>query len=322
MKRGTTMHVLITGGAGFIGSHLAEKLSSLTHPLTMIDNLDPYYEPKQKLDHLDELEKEGVSFAFLKGDILDIDFCKKLFQENQFDAVIHLAALPGVPFSIEQPELYIDVDIKGTVNALKFAGEAGVKHVIFASSSSVYGNQGNVPLKEEFADGKVVSPYAAAKYSGEAFCQAYQQLYGFQLTILRFFTVYGPWGRPDMAIPKFIRKLLKGETIEVFGKGLSRDFTYVDDIVNGITQALHTSEGNQIYNLGCGQPVAMEVLLDHLFKRFPDAKVIRKPMRKGDVVMTWSDISKARSLLGYKPTVEIEEGLDRTILWAKKYFGA
>ncbi|WP_102346197.1 NAD-dependent epimerase/dehydratase family protein [Bacillus sp. Marseille-P3661] len=314
------MHVLITGGGGFIGGHVIEMLCSQNHQVTIVDNLDPYYDIQQKVDHLQQVSKKGSTFEFIKGDLLEEDFCKSVFSDSKFDAVIHLAAIPGVTYSIVDPHKYIDMDIKATVNVLKYSGEANVKHVLFASSSSVYGNQGAGPLAEIAANGNVVSPYAAAKYGAESFCHAYQSLYGFQLTILRFFTVYGPWGRPDMAIPKFIRKLIRNETIEVFGEGLARDFTYIEDIANGIRLALNHSRGIEIYNLGNGKPVSMERLLDHLKVRFPKMKQMRKPMRKGDVTITWSDITKAQQELGYKPMVSIEEGLDRTISWAKQYF--
>jgi UDP-glucuronate 4-epimerase len=316
------MKLLVTGGAGFIGSHLLEKLAMVPHEVTIIDNIDAYYDQQLKLDHLQALQAAGVQYKFIQGDLRDSAFCEEVFRAASFDAVIHLAALPGVPYSLLEPHKYIEMNIQATVNVLRCCGETGVKHVMFASSSSVYGDQANVPLTEAMAVGQVNSPYAASKYGAESFCYAYQSLYGFQLTILRFFTVYGPWGRPDMAIPKFIAKLLRGETIEVYGQGLSRDFTYIDDIINGITLALHHSEGNQVYNLGYGQPVAMDRLIEHFQARFPHMKMTRKPMRQGDVMSTWSDVSKAAKLLGFKPSVGIEEGLDRTLSWAKQYLAS
>jgi UDP-glucuronate 4-epimerase len=312
------MNVLVTGGAGFIGSHLARQLL-FNHHLTLVDNLHSYYDPLQKKAHLNEIHKLGLPFQFIEADLIDENSCKQLFEENSFDAVIHLAALPGVPYSIQQPHQYIDFDIKAVVNVLKHAGETGVKHVLFASSSSVYGNQTGISLKEEMANGQVASPYAAAKYGAESFCHAYQSLYGFQLTILRFFTVYGPWGRPDMAIPKFIKKLLYGEPIEIYGTQSARDYTYIDDIVNGIERALLYSKGNETYNLGFGEPIYMETLLSYLKERFPQMRAVQRETRQGDVKMTWSSIDKAKNLLGYTPLVNIEEGLDRTISWAKQY---
>ncbi|RBW71535.1 NAD-dependent epimerase/dehydratase family protein [Bacillus taeanensis] len=313
------MNILVTGGAGFIGSHLARKLLK-DYQLTIVDNLHAYYDPLQKQAHLNAIRKLGLPFQFIETDLINESSCQKIFEANSFDAVIHLAALPGVPYSIQQPHQYIDLDIKAVVNILKHAGEANVKHVLFASSSSVYGDQAGGALTEGMANGQVVSPYAAAKYGAESFCHAYQSLYGFQLTILRFFTVYGPWGRPDMAIPKFIKKLLYGEPIEIYGIQSARDYTYIDDIVNGIEKALLYSKGNETYNLGFGEPIYMETLLSHLKKRFPEMKTIQRQTRQGDVKMTWSNIEKAKNQLGYTPHVNIEEGLDRTISWAKQYF--
>lgn len=314
------MNILITGGAGFIGSHLAKKLLLNHHQITIVDNLHPYYNLEQKRNHLNEIEGLGIPFRFLQVDVMDESSCKTIFEETSFDVVVHLAALPGVPYSIAQPLQYVDSDIKVTINLLKYAGETKVNHFVFASSSSVYGNQADVALSEDMANGQVASPYAAAKYGAESFCHAYQSLYGFQLSILRFFTVYGPWGRPDMAIPIFIKKLMSGESIDIFGKGSARDYTYIDDIVEGIERTILYSKENETYNLGYGEPVYMETLLDHLRVSFPTMKINRLAPRQGDVQMTWSNIEKAKQKLGYKPSVNIEEGLTRTILWARNYF--
>lgn len=314
------MNILITGGAGFIGSHLAKKLLLNQHQITIVDNFHPYYSPEQKKVHIHEIKRLEMPFRLLQADLSEESSCKKVFEETAYDVIVHLAALPGVPFSIQQPLQYVDYDIKITINLLKNSGETNVKHFVFASSSSVYGNQSNEPLSEENANGRVASPYAAAKYGAESFCHAYQSLYGFQLSILRFFTVYGPWGRPDMAIPIFIRKLIAEESIDIFGKGSARDYTYIDDIVDGIERTILYSKGNETYNIGYGEPVYMETLLEHLLRSFPTMKVNRLEPRQGDVQMTWSNIEKAKHLLGYKPTVNIEEGLKRTILWARNYF--
>ncbi|MFZ3579956.1 NAD-dependent epimerase/dehydratase family protein [Virgibacillus sp. DJP39] len=314
------MNILITGGAGFIGSSLARKLLLDNHQITIVDNLHPYYSPEQKREHVNEVKSLGIPFQFIKVDLVDEISCKKVFEEGSFDVVVHLAALPGVPYSIKQPHQYIDLDIKMTVNVLKYAGETKVNHFIFASSSSVYGNQTGAPLTEEMANGQVASPYAAAKYGAESFCHAYQSLYGFQLTILRFFTVYGPWGRPDMAIPLFIRKLMAGDSLDIYGYNSARDYTYIDDIVNGIERTILYSKNNDTYNLGYGEPVYMEKLLDHLKSKFPRMKINQLKDRRGDVKMTWSNITKAKEKLGYNPLINIEEGLDITIRWAKKHF--
>jgi UDP-glucuronate 4-epimerase len=202
---------------------------------------------------------------------------------------------------------------------LKAAGQSGVKHVIFASSSSVYGNQENGAFHEEMRIGEVESPYASAKAGAESFCHAFHRLYGFRMTILRPFTVYGPWGRPDMAIPKFTRRLLSSEPIEVYSLNSARDYTYIDDCINGIMSAIYTNHQYEIINIGSGKPIPMEELLMVFRKHFPNMEVDEKPWRKGDVKMTWADVTKASKLLGYKPQVRFEEGIERTLHWAKEW---
>jgi UDP-glucuronate 4-epimerase len=312
------MKALVTGGAGFIGSHLTAKLLSLNYETIIIDNLHPYYPAERKMKQLKALVGNS-DFSFYRINLLDWEKIAEVFKKHQPDCVFHLAALPGVPNSLLQPLEYVDYDIKATINVLKAAGECGAQHVLFASSSSVYGNQGNVPLKEEMATGNVISPYAAAKYGAESFCHAYANLFGYKLTIFRYFTVYGPWGRPDMAISKFIRKLLNNEEIVVYGKGTARDYTFIDDIVSGMIAALHRAEGNEIFNLGTGHPVTMEELLRYLREYFPQMKIRYAPERAGDVKATWADITKAKEMLGYEPKISFKEGLARTIEWAKAY---
>jgi UDP-glucuronate 4-epimerase len=313
-----TLKIVVTGGAGFIGSHLTAKLLSLNYEVSIIDNLHPYYAPERKRRQLEELVKNN-DFSFHQLDLLDNEKTSAVFKLEKPDCVFHLAALPGVPNSLIQPLEYVDYDIKATINVLKAAGESGVQHVLFASSSSVYGNQGNVPLKEDMATGNVVSPYAAAKYGAESFCHAYANLFGYKLTIFRYFTVYGPWGRPDMAISKFIRKLLNNEEIVVYGKGTARDYTFIDDIVSGMIAALHRAEGNEVFNLGAGHPVTMEELLRYLSEYFPQMKIRHASERAGDVKATWANITKAKEKLGYEPKVSIKDGLERTIEWARDY---
>jgi UDP-glucuronate 4-epimerase len=312
------LKILITGGAGFIGSHLAGTLLSLNYEVIIIDNLHPYYPRERKIQQLRELVR-GHEFLFYQIDLLDAEKTADVFKKHRPDCVFHLAALPGVPNSFLEPLEYVDYDIKATINVLKAAGESGVKHVIFASSSSVYGNQYKQPLKEEMATGNVISPYAAAKYSAESFCQAYANLYGYNLTIFRYFTVYGPWGRPDMAISKFVRKLLRNEEIVIYGKGTARDYTYIDDIVSGMVAALHRAKGNKIFNLGSGRKISMEELLLALHEHFPQMKVRYSSERTGDVKTTWADITKAKTMLGYEPKVTFEEGVAKTVEWAREY---
>lgn len=312
------LKILITGGAGFIGSHLAVKMLQEQHEVAIIDNLHPYYSPERKQQHLNEIETFG-GFDFYQTDLLNREETFDIIKQISPDAVVHLAALPGVAYSILHPLEYIDYDVKATVNVLEGAGQAGVKQVVFASSSSVYGRMDNVPFKEDMATGKPISPYAASKYAAESFCHVYGHLYGMDMKILRFFTVYGPWGRPDMAIANFIKKLKNGEEITVFGQGGSRDYTYISDIVNGISLALSNLQGSAILNIGSGRPVTMGRLLDELNQFFPDMKVNHAGERTGDVERTWADLSLAKDLLGYEPKVDFSKGIQETVQWADKF---
>jgi UDP-glucuronate 4-epimerase len=320
INRGEIVNVLITGGAGFIGSHLTSALLKENRfNVTIIDMLHSYYDINRKKERLAYLKGLG-DFTYYQVDLLNEQQLTEVFKEKAFDIVIHLAALPGVAYSVENPNEYVDYDIKATINILKLSGEAGVKHVIFASSSSVYGDQANVPLSEEMFNGKVVSPYAAAKVGAESFCHAFHHIYKFDVTVLRFFTVYGPWGRPDMAIPLFIKRLLNEETITVFDQNTARDYTYIDDIVSGIRLAMDKGNGYNIYNLGNGNPVSMKTLLSSMKGYFPTMSLVDKGWRTGDVTSTWANIEKAKTDLGYQPTVSFEEGLAKTIEWAKHYY--
>lgn len=310
---------MVTGGAGFIGFHLSRKLLAKGHEVLIIDELHPYYSVYKKERHLD-LIREAGEFTFIQNSLLkNEEIIKDIFMSFKADIVIHLAAIPGVPRSILSPYEYIDYNIKATVNALRFAGEAGVKHFIFASSSSVYGEQENRPIREDFATGKVVSPYAATKFGAEAFCHTYSSLYDYKISILRFFTVYGPWGRPDMAISKFIKRLLNKEEITILGSRTARDYTYIDDCINGILCSLKQKSKIDTYNIGSGRPIFIEELVNHLRVHFPDLKVKQAGFRKGDVHSTWADISKAKSQLEYQPKVSFSDGLFKTIEWAKEH---
>ncbi|SEA25528.1 UDP-glucuronate 4-epimerase [Thalassobacillus cyri] len=314
------MRILVTGGAGFIGSHVCSRLIKENHDITIVDNFDPYYDPDRKKQQLEQVKMIG-DFHFVHADLMDKQECRKIFQAKQFDVVIHLAALPGVAYSVKEPLAYVQYDIEMTINVLRYAGETGVSHVVFSSSSSVYGNKADKPLSEGMADGKVVSPYAASKYGAESFCHSFQHLYGFQLSILRFFTVYGPWARPDMAIPKFTERLSKGLPIEIYGSGTSRDYTYIDDIVDGVSAVLETRHENETFNIGYGDPISMERLLDNFRKFYPTMEIIQKPWRMGDVVTTWADIAKAEAQLGYKPKISIGEGIEKMVRWTDSCSG-
>ncbi|MBY6035261.1 GDP-mannose 4,6-dehydratase [Fictibacillus nanhaiensis] len=311
------MNILVTGGAGFIGSQLLRSLNENKKlHIISIDSFHGYYSRQRKMD---QLKMAGDGFEFIELDLLEEKRVIQLFEQKQFHTVIHLAAIPGVPKSIENPHEYIDLDIKATVNILKASGLTKVEHVIFASSSSVYGNQGYHPVKESDARGFVASPYAASKWSAESFCHAYRHLYGYHLSILRFFTVYGPWGRPDMAIPLFVKKLLNDEPLTIFSKKTARDYTYVDDIIRGIQSVIQHPNGHQVYNLGSGNPVTIEELVETFRLFFPQFETIHFPHRLGDVQTTWADIKKANEELDYQPSISFAEGIGRTIEWAKRY---
>lgn len=313
-----TVKILITGGAGFIGSHFAVKMLEEQQEVAIIDNLHSYYSPERKKQHLEVIKQSG-NFNFYQADLLNREETIGIIKRISPDAVVHLAALPGVAYSILRPLEYIDYDVKATVNVLEGAGQAGVKQIIFASSSSVYGSMRNIPFKEEMATGKPISPYAASKYAAESFCHVYGHLYGMEMKILRFFTVFGPWGRPDMAIANFIKKLKSSEEITVFGQGGSRDYTYVSDIVNGMSLALHKLQGSSIINIGSGRPISMEQLLSELKKYFPGMKVRHEGERAGEVERTWAELSLARELLGYEPKVDFSKGIEETVAWANQY---
>jgi UDP-glucuronate 4-epimerase len=310
------LKIIITGGAGFIGSHLARKLLLEKHEVYVIDCLHPYYSLERKRKQLRTIDSLS-SDRFTPLDLLNREETISFFQSISPDAVIHLAALPGVAYSIEKPLEYVDYDIKATINVLEACGQSEAKQLIFASSSSVYGNQEG-PLKEVMAIGNVISPYAASKYSAEAFCHVYSHIYGFETKILRFFTVYGPWVRPDMAIGIFLKKLLKKQEITLFGEDRVRDFTYIDDIVDGIYLSLTQLHISEVINIGSGKPISMLTLLNELRQYFPEIEIRKEESRTGDVVQTWADIHKAKDLLGYRPKVSFEQGLAETVKWAKE----
>jgi UDP-glucuronate 4-epimerase len=308
--------IVITGGAGFIGMHLSQRLMSKDYQVSIIDCFHAYYSTDRKKQHLKEIQFPARDLY--EVDLVDREKTKAIIRELKPDAVIHLAALPGVAYSMEEPLKYVDYDIKATINIIEACGEAGVKRFLFASSSSVYGDKPGRALKEEDADGMTISPYAASKWSAESFCHMYAHMYDMHVNILRFFTVYGPWGRPDMAIPQFISKLIKNESISIFGSDSGRDYTYINDIIHGIELTLQKGQRGEIYNLGSGRVVKMTRLLEILRPHFPDMNVDYDTYRMGDVLSTHSDISKAQSHLGYFPTTTIEDGIGNTILWAKQ----
>jgi UDP-glucuronate 4-epimerase len=314
--------VLLTGGAGFIGSHAAEALLRRGMSLTIVDNLDDFYSPARKKANLDEARQAG-GFEFLEVDIRDYSRLRKIFNDARPDVVVHLAARAGVRPSIEQPLLYESVNVGGTANLLELCREFSVRKFIFGSSSSVYGATSVAPFSESHIELRPISPYAATKLSNELSCYTYAHLFGLAVICLRFFTVYGPRQRPDLAIHKFTALLEAGKPLPVFGDGSTgRDYTFVDDIVNGILAALdydpHDPTGApfDIFNLGNSHPVKLTDLIEQL-ERATGRQAVReqKPMQPGDVPLTWADISKAGRLLGFQPKIRLEEGLARFVTW-------
>lgn len=311
------MKILITGGAGFIGSHLAIRLLKSGNQPILLDDLDRAEQNPRKLYQLQQVKNSG-SVPYYDCDLLNREKLMSIIKMEKPEAIVHLGALAGVSPSLQNPSAYIDVNIQGTNHILACAGEHQVKHVIFASSSSVYGEQFDVPLSEDMVTGRVLSPYAASKMGAESLCHAYHHMYGFQMNILRFFTVYGPWGRPDMAFSTFIRRIMNNQNLSIFGQGTGRDYTYIDDIVTGIMLTLGSSESD-VYNLGSGRPVLMTEVINQLRSHFPNFELQYEKARKGDVTSTWADISKARLKLGYAPSISFKEGFEQTVAWAKEH---
>lgn len=307
---------LITGGAGFIGSNLANKLLTQKNAVHVLDNLNNYYNPKLKKANLDELKK-FKNFRFTKLDIRDTRALTEAIKGKRYDAIIHLAARAGVRPSIVDPLLYSTTNVDGTVNMLEIAKLLGVKKFIFASSSSVYGNNKKTPFSEKDNVDFAISPYAATKKAGEVMCHVYYSLYQINITCLRFFTVYGRAGRPDLAIAKFTKLIDEGKKIEVFGKGdMRRDFTYIDDIVQGIIKSVNHCKGYNIYNLGESQTTSVIELIDHISKALgKKPKINHKPLQPGDVKITYADISKAKREIGYNPKTKIKDGIKKYVDW-------
>ncbi|MBK8194034.1 MAG: SDR family NAD(P)-dependent oxidoreductase [Lewinellaceae bacterium] len=317
------MTILVTGGAGFIGSHLCEYLLANGIQVVCLDNFDDFYDPRIKEQHVRPL-LEHRHFKLYRGDIRDAAILEKLFSENQVDTVVHLAAKAGVRPSIQQPGVYMDVNITGTVRLLEAMRHAGVGRFVFGSSSSIYGNQVKMPFSETDDVGSPISPYAASKRSGELIAYTYHHLYAMEVACLRFFTVYGPRQRPDLAIHKFTQLALAGQSIPLYGDGLTRrDYTFVEDIVAGIVQVMDLPGlGFEIINLGCGQPVTlldMVHALEQALGRRLEINYLEK--QPGDVEQTHADIRKARDLFGYQPARSLEEGVGRFVEWYQQEHG-
>lgn len=312
------MKILLTGGAGFIGSHLAERLLREEHRIEIIDDLNDYYSPDLKRRNLEEIRKTG-DFRFHHADIRDTEAMGRVVQEFRPDAIVHLAARAGVRPSLEQPLLYEQVNVFGTMALLEAARTCGVKKFIFASSSSIYGNANHVPFRESDTNNLPISPYAATKLAGEKICFTYSHLYGLDVVCLRYFTVFGPRQRPDLAIRKFVEKIERGEPITVFGDGSSgRDYTFVTDTVDGTVRALHYPARYEIFNLGNSRPLTLNQMIAAiegvLGKR---AEIQRREDQPGDVRLTCADIEKARRLLGYDPRIPFVQGLEEFVRWMR-----
>ena len=309
--------VLITGTAGFIGSHLTERLVRHGYQVVGLDNFDDFYSPAIKWNNIRAL-KTVDNFKLEQGDIRDESILTRIFKMNDIDTVVHLAARAGVRPSIQQPLLYQDINIGGTIRLLEASRTHDVKKFVFMSSSSVYGANNEVPFNEADKVDGPTSPYAASKAAAELFCRSYNHLYGLPIVVLRLFTVYGPRQRPEMAISRFTRMIDSGEAITLFGDGTSqRDYTYVDDIVDGIHKSMiYQGSSFEIFNLGNSHPVALEYLVTLVEKTLEKkARIERLPEQPGDVLITFAKISKAKKLIGYQPKVMIEKGLPLYIRW-------
>ncbi len=314
---------LITGGAGFIGSSLSEELIKEGNKVVAIDNFCDFYNPTIKENNVKELIKNS-NFKLYRNDIRDRETVKRIFEENNIDIVMHLAAMAGVRPSIENPVLYQEVNCMGTQNILEEMKEHNVKNLVMASSSSVYGNCKEIPFREDMVVDFAISPYAATKKANEVMTHVYHKLFDINVIMLRFFTVYGPKQRPDLAINKFTRLMLEDKEIPMFGDGTtSRDYTYIDDIVDGIIKSCNYVVNNKnvyaILNLGNSSPVSLKEMINTIGQVVGvEPKIKQLPMQPGDVDRTFADISKAKKLIGYNPKTSFKEGIERFIKWYKE----
>ena len=311
-------NLLITGGAGFIGSHLVDRLlATNVERITVVDDFNDFYNPSIKRDNIREHLKD-LRYSIHEADIRDLAALAHVFNKSNFDCVVHLAARAGVRPSLSEPQLYTDTNINGTVNLLELARQHDIKQFVFGSSSSVYGINTKVPFSEDDPIRQPISPYAATKGAGELLCHTYSHLYGLRCICLRFFTVYGPRQRPDLAIHKFAKLISQHQPIPVFGDGSTRrDYTYIDDIIDGVTAAIDYDKSNyEVINLGESRTVELRELISLLEKELDTHAIIeRQPPQPGDVPQTFADVSKARALLNYQPKTQIEEGLRRFVEW-------
>jgi UDP-glucuronate 4-epimerase len=311
------MRILVTGGAGFIGSHLCERLLARGDEVVVLDNFNDFYDPAQKRANAAELRAARI----VTGDIRDRELVQSLVREARFDAVVHIAAMAGVRPSIRDPLLYEDVNVRGTLVLLEELKALPQTRFVFASSSSVYGANDRVPFREQDDVVRPMSPYAATKRAGELLCWTYHHLYGIPVSCLRFFTVYGPRQRPEMAIAKFVRACFDRKPIPFFGDGtMRRDYTYIDDIVHGVVRALDRCDGYEIYNLGESATTSLSELVRLVGEACGVEPIVeRLPMQPGDVLVTYADVTKAREKLGYAPSTSVKDGLARYVAWVKEH---
>lgn len=323
---GAPRRVLVTGGAGFIGSHLCEALIGRGDTVVAFDSFHPYYARELKERNLDEL-RGGDRFRLVEGDLRDSSAVSALFEDEPYDAVVHLAARAGVRPSLEDPEGYVETNVRGTATLLEAMRRADCRQLVFASSSSVYGNSRSVPFHEDDRVDFPISPYAMTKKAGEEVCHVYHAVHGFSVICLRFFTVYGPRQRPDMAIHKFVRLMHEGRAIPVFGDGsMERDFTYCADVIEGVVAAadrVASGDGYVIVNLGESAPVRLSELIEALGRATGiEPRIEREPVPPGDVERTFADVSRAKALLGYEPRTALDEGLRRFVEWYRETMAA
>ena len=312
------MRALVTGGAGFVGSHLVEKLLELGHAVAILDDFNDFYDPQIKRANIAAVAGD---IGIHRLDLRDNAAVRDLFHREKFDVIAHLAARAGVRPSIQQPQLYYDTNVKGTLNLLDAAQSSGIERFIFASSSSVYGADREVPFSEDRPLHQTLSPYAATKIAGEFLCSTFSHLYQMRVVCLRYFTVYGPRQRPDLAIHQFTRRIFSGQPIDQFGDGTTRrDYTFIDDIVQGTVAALdYNGPLFDIFNLGESETIPLKDLITAIEERLnKKARINRLPEQPGDMPLTCADISKARKLLGYNPQTKFRDGLPRFVDWFLK----
>ncbi len=316
-----SIHILVTGGAGFIGSHLTQRLLARGDRVTVLDDFNDFYDPALKRENIASfIERPESEYRLVEGDIRNEALVDRLFAEGKFDAVFHLAARAGVRPSLSEPILYEDVNCIGTLRLLEAARRHGPDLFLFGSSSSVYGINEKVPFSEDDEVNQPISPYATTKRAGELLCYNYHHLYGFRIACLRFFTVFGPGQRPEMAIHKFTDLLWKGKAVPMYGDGSSRrDYTYVDDIVDGLVATLELAPGFEILNLGGADTTSLKDLVLWIAAELAvEPRIEYLPSQPGDVPITYADVSKAARLLGYAPKVPIREGLRRFVAWYRE----